>query len=197
MADKGFRLTVFTQEKAVLDQQVLSIVAPGSEGYLGVLRDHAPLVTQLMPGKLTVKDLGGNATVYVVSGGFLEVNHNTVTILADALERPEDIDVEPRGGRGAKGAGVAGEAQHGHRRGSRRGRPAPGAESPQGAPRRPVGALGPWARARFPAGAATLSSRQPSQLSTAVLSAFMNSEPSARPGATWRRPSRITSTTSA
>ena len=92
MADKGFRLTVFTQEKAVLDQQALSIVAPGSEGYLGVLRDHAPLVTQLMPGKLTVKDLSGAEAVYVVSGGFLEVNHNTVTILADALERPEDID---------------------------------------------------------------------------------------------------------
>jgi F-type H+-transporting ATPase subunit epsilon len=55
MAEKGFRLTVFTQEKAVLDQQALSIVAPGSEGYLGILRDHAPLVTQLMPGKLTVK----------------------------------------------------------------------------------------------------------------------------------------------
>lgn len=92
MADKGFRLTVFTQEKAVLDQQVLSIVAPGSEGYLGVLRDHAPLVTQLMPGKLTVKALSGDETIYVVSGGFLEVNRNTVTILADALERPEDID---------------------------------------------------------------------------------------------------------
>ncbi len=92
MADKGFRLTVFTQEKAVLDQQVLSIIAPGSEGYLGVLRDHAPLVTQLMPGKLTVKDLGGNETVYVVSGGFLEVSRNTVTVLADALELPGEID---------------------------------------------------------------------------------------------------------
>jgi F-type H+-transporting ATPase subunit epsilon len=92
MVDKGFRLTVFTQEKAVLDQQALSIVAPGSEGYLGVLRDHAPLVTRLVPGKLTVKDLNGDEAVYVVSGGFLEVSRNTVTILADALERPEEID---------------------------------------------------------------------------------------------------------
>ena len=92
MADKGFHLTVFTQEKAVLDQQALSIVAPGSEGYLGVLRDHAPLVTELMPGKLTVKDLNGDEAVYAVSGGFIEVNRNTVTILSDALERPEEVD---------------------------------------------------------------------------------------------------------
>ena len=92
MSDRGFRLTVLTQEKAVLDEQALSIVAPGSEGYLGILRDHAPLATRLVPGKLTVKDLSGDEKVYAVSGGFLEVSHNTVTILADALERPEDID---------------------------------------------------------------------------------------------------------
>jgi F-type H+-transporting ATPase subunit epsilon len=93
MADKGYRLTVLTQEKAVLDEPVLSIIAPGTEGYLGVLRDHAPLVTQLMPGKFTVKDLNGVETVYAVSGGFLEVNHNVATFLAEALELCTDIDL--------------------------------------------------------------------------------------------------------
>ncbi len=92
MSDKGFRLTVLTQEKAAVDRQVLSVVAPGSQGYLGVLRDHAPLVTELVPGKLTVKDLSGEEAVYAVSGGFLEVSGNRMTILADALERPEDVD---------------------------------------------------------------------------------------------------------
>ena len=92
MSDKGFRLTVLTQEKAAVDRQVLSVVAPGSQGYLGVLRDHAPLVTELVPGKLTVKDLSGEEAVYAVAGGFLEVSGNRMTILADALERPEDVD---------------------------------------------------------------------------------------------------------
>jgi F-type H+-transporting ATPase subunit epsilon len=93
MAEHGYRLTVLTQEKAVLDESVTSIIAPGTEGYLGVLRNHAPLVTQLMPGKLTVKDLAGAETVYAVSGGFLEVNHNVATLLADALEKCTDIDL--------------------------------------------------------------------------------------------------------
>ncbi len=93
MADKGFRLTVLTQEKTTVDETVSSVTAPGTEGYLGILRDHAPLVTQLMPGKLTVKDLDGNETVYAVSGGFLEVSHNTVTLLADALEKGSEIDL--------------------------------------------------------------------------------------------------------
>ncbi len=93
MAEKGYRLTVLTQERAVLDQEVLSIIAPGTEGYLGVLRDHAPLVTGLQPGKLTVKDLAGEETLYAVSGGFLEVSHNLATLLADALEKAEDIDL--------------------------------------------------------------------------------------------------------
>lgn len=93
MADKGFRLTVLTQEKTAVDKTVLSVIAPGTEGYLGVLRDHAPLVTRLQPGKLTVKDETGNEEIYAISGGFLEVSRNTVTVLADAIERTDEIDV--------------------------------------------------------------------------------------------------------
>ena len=93
MADKGFRLAVLTQEKTTVDETVSSVTAPGTEGYLGILRDHAPLVTQLMPGKLTVKDLNGNETVYAISGGFLEVSHNTVTLLAESIEKGSEIDL--------------------------------------------------------------------------------------------------------
>lgn len=93
MADRGFRLTVLTEEKAVIDETIQSLEAPGSEGYLGVLRNHAPLVTTLQPGRLTVTPLDQDPRDYVVSGGFLEINHNTATVLADALERPEDIDL--------------------------------------------------------------------------------------------------------
>jgi F-type H+-transporting ATPase subunit epsilon len=94
MADRGFRLTVLTGERAVIDETVESLNAPGSEGYLGVLRDHAPLVTGLLPGKLTVVRPGGGREEYAISGGFLEVRHNVVTVLADALESPHRIDIE-------------------------------------------------------------------------------------------------------
>lgn len=87
-----FHLSLLTPEKSFLETEVTSIIAPGSEGYLGILAHHAPLITALIPGKLTVKTVDGE-TIYAVSGGFLEVSDNKATILADALEPPESIDV--------------------------------------------------------------------------------------------------------
>lgn len=89
-----FKLSVVTPEKIVFEQDVRSIVAPGSEGYLGVLTDHAPLITALIPGILTVTDNAGDEVDYSVSGGFLEVSGNIATVLADAIEDPDRIDVE-------------------------------------------------------------------------------------------------------
>jgi F-type H+-transporting ATPase subunit epsilon len=89
-----FKLSVVTPEKVVLEQDVRSIVAPGSEGYLGVLTDHAPLITALIPGKLTVTDNAGSEVYYCLSGGFLEVSGNIATVLADAIEAPDEIDIE-------------------------------------------------------------------------------------------------------
>lgn len=92
MAD-GLHLTVLTPERAVLDEPVYSVTAPGSGGYLGILNNHAPLITSLVPGKLTVKDLQQRATVYAIGGGFLEVASNKVIILADTLDEIDDIDL--------------------------------------------------------------------------------------------------------
>ena len=92
MSDRGFRLTVLTEEKAVIDETVDSILVPGTEGYLGVLRNHAALVTALQPGTLTVTPLDRDPEIFAVSGGFVEINRNTATILADTLERPDEID---------------------------------------------------------------------------------------------------------
>ncbi len=89
-----FKLSVVTPEKVVFEKDVRSIVAPGSEGYLGVLTDHAPLITALIPGILTVTDNAGDEVDYGVSGGFLEVSGNVATVLADAIEDPDRIDVE-------------------------------------------------------------------------------------------------------
>jgi len=88
-----FKLSVVTPEKTVFEQQVRSIIAPGSEGYLGILSNHAPLITALIPGKLSVTDIDGKETFYCLSGGFLEVSQNIAVILADAIETPESIDL--------------------------------------------------------------------------------------------------------
>ncbi len=89
-----YTLTIVTPEEVIFEDEVVSIVAPGSDGYLGILTDHAPLITALVPGKLTVKDKGGKESVFSLSGGFLEVSDNAATILADAVEPEEKIDVE-------------------------------------------------------------------------------------------------------
>jgi F-type H+-transporting ATPase subunit epsilon len=89
-----FELTVLTPTRTILQTRVQSIVAPGSEGYLGVLAHHAPLITALMPGKLTVKDEAGSVQVFAVGGGFLEVSENRASVLADTVEEPGEIDVE-------------------------------------------------------------------------------------------------------
>ena len=70
-----------------------SLQVPGSEGYLGVLAHHAPLITALRPGRLDVRDAKGAMQSYAVSGGFLEVSNNRATVLADTAERKDEIDV--------------------------------------------------------------------------------------------------------
>ena len=87
------RLDIVTAEKLVYSDEVSSVVAPGAEGQLGILPNHAPLLTSLKPGELKVSKEGEETNI-AVSGGFLDVLKNVVTILADTAERAEDIDVE-------------------------------------------------------------------------------------------------------
>jgi len=83
MAD--FRLQIVTAERVVFDSDVTSIIAPGTVGYLGVLANHAPLLTTLVPGKLTLRR-DDHVSEYRISGGFLEVFNNVATILCDSFE---------------------------------------------------------------------------------------------------------------
>lgn len=89
-----FLLSIVTPEKTFYEEEVSSVIAPGIEGYLGILTDHAPLITALVPGKLTVKNSKGPEVIMAVSGGFLEVLKNKVVILADSVEFAKDIDPE-------------------------------------------------------------------------------------------------------
>ena len=67
------------------------VLAPGLEGELGVLPKHIPLLTPLAPGSVKVRN-EGEEQLFFVSGGFLEVLPDRVTVLADSAERAEDID---------------------------------------------------------------------------------------------------------
>ena len=89
-----YRLSIVTPEKIIYEEDVTSIIAPGTVGYLGILSNHAPIITSLKPGKLTVKDKDGQEILFAISGGFLENSGNHCTILANSAEFVADIDVE-------------------------------------------------------------------------------------------------------
>jgi F-type H+-transporting ATPase subunit epsilon len=89
-----FRLSIVTPEQIEYEGDVKSLTAPGSDGYLGVLSHHAPLITALKPGKIEFRDNNDIVHVLAVSNGFLEVSHNRATILADAIEDCNQIDIE-------------------------------------------------------------------------------------------------------
>ena len=87
------RLEIITAESRVYADDVEVLVAPGIDGELGILPHHAPLMTALQPGEIIIRK-GGEETYLAVSGGFLEVMGNQVTILSDACERSDEIDEE-------------------------------------------------------------------------------------------------------
>jgi F-type H+-transporting ATPase subunit epsilon len=87
------RVEVVTGEREVLvEDDVDMVVAPGIEGQLGILPQHAPLVTTLAPGELRIVK-GGTEEDFAVSGGFLQVGPDRVMVLADTAERSEEIDI--------------------------------------------------------------------------------------------------------
>lgn len=84
---------IVTAERVVLSEEgVDEVVAPGIEGELAVLPMHAPLLTMIKAGVMRIKR-GNDETDIAITGGFLEVRDDRVTILADAAERAEEIDV--------------------------------------------------------------------------------------------------------
>ena len=85
-------LDIVTQEKRLFSGEVDMVVAPGSEGELGILPHHAPLITTLREGALRVKQ-GAGEELFSIGGGFMEVQPDHVIVLADVAERAEDIDI--------------------------------------------------------------------------------------------------------
>ncbi|HHF6577481.1 TPA: F0F1 ATP synthase subunit epsilon [Haemophilus influenzae] len=89
-----FNLTIVSAEQKIFEGEVKQIQATGVEGELGILPGHTPLLTAIKPGivKFTLQD--GNEEVIYVSGGFLEVQPNIVTVLADIAIRGSELDAD-------------------------------------------------------------------------------------------------------
>jgi F-type H+-transporting ATPase subunit epsilon len=84
-------LEIVTAEKTIFSGEVDSVTVPGGGGVMGVLANHAPVLSTLKPGELRVK-IGNTVDEYAIGGGFIDINNNKVTILADSAERADEID---------------------------------------------------------------------------------------------------------
>lgn len=82
MAD-GLKIEIVSPERLVLSEVVTAVTVPGSEGYFTVMDDHAPFMTTLRPGFITVNGLGGKDEIFFVKGGFADVSPDGLTILAE------------------------------------------------------------------------------------------------------------------
>ena len=91
---ENIRLEVVTPEKAVIDEEVKIVMAPGNLGEFGVLPGHTPFLTTLRAGTIRYTDANGTERLVFVSGGFAEALPDKVTILAESAERRSQIDVE-------------------------------------------------------------------------------------------------------
>lgn len=76
------KVDIISAERIVYSDEVDVIIVPGVEGYLGILPHHAPMMTAIKPGDITIRK-DGTETILSVSGGFIEVMDNKVTVLAD------------------------------------------------------------------------------------------------------------------
>ncbi len=88
MIGKSFKVSISTPQRTVYEGQVLSLIVPAELGYLGVLVNHAPLIANLVPGKIIVKETPDTSKIfYSKSRGIIEVLQNNTDILVDSVER--------------------------------------------------------------------------------------------------------------
>jgi F-type H+-transporting ATPase subunit epsilon len=85
------KLEVVTPERRVLSEAVDAVTVPGLGGELGILPGHTPLISQLQTGVLSYTTAGKTLQLHV-SGGFIEIKDDVVSVLAEIAERPDEID---------------------------------------------------------------------------------------------------------
>lgn len=92
MAEK-LRLKIITPEKLVFDGEVEELVAPGQMGEFGVLPGHVPFLSVLHPGRLRFKTEESGESTLIIHGGLADIKDDTISILTDQSESPEEVDV--------------------------------------------------------------------------------------------------------
>ncbi len=89
---KTFQFELVSPEKILVSEQVSMVVVPGESGDFGVLAEHAPLLSSIRPGVVTVTSPEGMTTLIFVSGGFADVNGNICSVLAEEAVNVNDLD---------------------------------------------------------------------------------------------------------
>lgn len=89
----NINLEILTPEKTIFNEQVESVTVPGTKGSFQVLKDHAPLMSTIDIGVVAVKNKN-QTNYFTTGGGTIEVKKNKIMILADSMEKVEDIDVD-------------------------------------------------------------------------------------------------------
>lgn len=85
MTEPAFKLKVVTPEEVFLETDAVSVVAPGTIGYFGVLKNHTPFVTTASDGNLTYRSPSGETKSFKIKNGFIEVLNNRVLVLTDKI----------------------------------------------------------------------------------------------------------------
>lgn len=93
METEPFTLDVVTLKKVVFSEPIESVVSPGTVGYFGILAGHTPFVSSLQAGITKITKPNGEKLTLATSAGFLMTDGKKVILLAEAAERPEEIDV--------------------------------------------------------------------------------------------------------
>ncbi|MFL5679722.1 MAG: F0F1 ATP synthase subunit epsilon [Chloroflexota bacterium] len=87
------RLEIVTPERLAFEDDVDSVQVPGSEGELGILPNHAPLVSMLGIGELRIRK-GGSEELFAIAGGFVQVRPDKVVVMAETADMASEIDLE-------------------------------------------------------------------------------------------------------
>ena len=80
------KIEIITPEQKVFEGDIKSVRVPGKKGSFQVLKNHAPIVSTLDNGAVTMADMDGNELVYEISGGVIEVKANKIILLADSVK---------------------------------------------------------------------------------------------------------------
>ena len=91
---QSFKFELVSPERLLVSEDVESVVIPGAEGEMTVMAEHAPVMTTVKPGVVTVKPASGSEERYVVFGGFADILPSGCTLLAESATHVNDIDLD-------------------------------------------------------------------------------------------------------